>query len=92
MCFPSSSSDSSPLLNASNSERMFDTMALEIERLLIRVSLKKISTPVKQQEWKTMLILNHYPVDFGCNCFTKLGTVQEALWLREAVGLIWPKI
>ncbi|XP_022108858.1 Golgi SNAP receptor complex member 1-like isoform X1 [Acanthaster planci] len=33
-----SSSDTSPLLNASNSERMFDTMAMEIERLLSRLS------------------------------------------------------
>ena len=33
------SSDTSPLLNSSSSERLFDTMGLEIEQLLSKVSL-----------------------------------------------------
>ena len=37
--FFSCSSDTSPLLNSSSSERLFETMGLEIEQLLSKVSL-----------------------------------------------------
>lgn len=38
--FQFSSSDTTPLLNGSSQDRMFDTMAVEIEQLLAKVKLE----------------------------------------------------
>lgn len=40
-CFSSFRSDTTPLLNNSTQDRMFDTMSVEIEQLLAKVSQPK---------------------------------------------------
>ena len=61
------SSDTSPLLNSSSSERLFDTMGLEIEQLLSKVSLScsqncthlvNVSSKIKQYALKGFLFIH----------------------------------
>lgn len=48
LCFSFLRSDTTPLLNNSTQDRMFDTMSVEIEQLLAKVSKTKVTKGQEQ--------------------------------------------